>query len=266
MNTVVSGDGTHIAYWCSGAGVPLLLVHGATADHSTTWRLVSPRLEQHFTVYTMDRRGRGASGDAPDYALLREAEDIAALVDMIGQPVYVLGHSFGALCAFEAALLTPNITRLVLYEGVPIRGANQYPGGLLDRFQVLHEVGDYEGLLIALYRDLVEMAPQEIELLRSQTDAWNSRLRNAVPLLRELRADEGYVLAPERFQELRTPTLMLVGGDSPHIDLVDAEAVASALPNAKVAILPGQGHIAMYTDPDLFVDSILPFLAKDESE
>lgn len=67
----------------------------------------------------MDRRGRGESGDGPAYSLDREAEDVAALVDSIGQPVNVLGHSYGALCAIKAALLTNNIRRLILYEGVP---------------------------------------------------------------------------------------------------------------------------------------------------
>src|SRR5688572_32891339 len=59
MQTVTSRDGTRIAFWRSGAGPPLLLVHGATYDHTTAWRFVVPELEQQFTVYAMDRRGRG---------------------------------------------------------------------------------------------------------------------------------------------------------------------------------------------------------------
>jgi len=57
MLTVTSKDGTRIAYLRSGAGPPLLLVHGMVADHRTTWRLVLPELEHHFTIYAMDRRG-----------------------------------------------------------------------------------------------------------------------------------------------------------------------------------------------------------------
>ena len=60
---VVSSDGTPIAVWRSGDGPPLVLVHGAAADH-TRWRPVLPALEERFTVLAMDRRGRGASGDA----------------------------------------------------------------------------------------------------------------------------------------------------------------------------------------------------------
>jgi peptide-methionine (S)-S-oxide reductase len=85
MATITSKDGTRIAYSRSGSGPPLVLVHGTTADH-TRWARVLPELEPHFTVYAMDRRGRGGSGDAADYAIEREFEDVAAVVDAIGDP------------------------------------------------------------------------------------------------------------------------------------------------------------------------------------
>jgi pimeloyl-ACP methyl ester carboxylesterase len=113
MEIIRSKDGTPIAYWHSGAGAPLLLVHGATGDH-LTWTPVLPALERHFSVYTMDRRGRGESGDGNTYAIEREFEDIAAVVDAIGGAVDVLGSSFGATCALEATRLIANIRRLIL--------------------------------------------------------------------------------------------------------------------------------------------------------
>ena len=63
METLPSTDGTMIAYQRSSVGPPLVLVHGTTADH-TRWAPVLPAFEQHFTVYVLDRRGRGGSGDA----------------------------------------------------------------------------------------------------------------------------------------------------------------------------------------------------------
>src|SRR5918998_6394003 len=115
QETVTSEDGTRIAGWRSGEGPPLVLVHGTAADHSR-WKPVLPAFEERFTVYAVDRRGRGDSGDAEDYAIEREFEDVAAVVDTIGEPANLLGHSYGALCALEAALLTPNVRKLVLYE------------------------------------------------------------------------------------------------------------------------------------------------------
>jgi Alpha/beta hydrolase family len=73
------------------------LVHGTTADHSR-WDTVLPELGAHFRVYTMDRRGRGESGDAEPYRVEAEFDDVAAVVDSIGGDVSVLGHSYGALC------------------------------------------------------------------------------------------------------------------------------------------------------------------------
>lgn len=80
VSRVRSRDGTEIAVWQTGSGPPLVLVHGTPADHSR-WRPLLPYLQPHFTVHAVDRRGRGASTDSPDYALEREFEDVAAVVD-----------------------------------------------------------------------------------------------------------------------------------------------------------------------------------------
>src|SRR5207247_10397477 len=109
---VVSADGTPIAWFRAGDGPPLLLVHGTTADH-TTFRVVGPLLARQHAVFAMDRRGRGASGDTPPYAIEREFEDVAAVVDAVaalaGRPVDVLGHSYGGRCALRAATPPPNV-------------------------------------------------------------------------------------------------------------------------------------------------------------
>jgi pimeloyl-ACP methyl ester carboxylesterase len=263
QDTVSSRDGTSIAYWRSGVGPPLLLVHGAVADHSTTWRLVLPALEKRFTVCAMDRRGRAGSGDGPAYDLQREAEDVVAVVQALGGPVSVVGHSFGALCAAEAARLSPNVHRLVLYEGLPVRGADGFRPGAIDRLETLLATGEVEAMLTAMLRDVADLPAQEIELLRSQRDAWQRRLANVPTVPRELRAEERYVFLPERFQHVKIPTLLLVGGDSPSRELRNAGAVARTLPNARVVILPDQQHLAMFTAPDLFVEEVVAFLEGD---
>ena len=260
METIRSRDGTSIAFWPSGAGPPLVLVHGATADHTTTWRFVRPELERHFTIYAMDRRGRGGSGDSLSYDLQREAEDITAIVDSIGEPVNLIGHSYGGLCAIEAARLTRNLRRLILYEGVPLRGTDGYKPGVIARLEALLEAGDVEGMLVAVFRDLVEMPTEELELMRSQKDAWAVRLKNAVTLPREMRTEEGYVFTPERFAGMRTPTLLLAGAESPTRELENAKGVAAALPDARVVTMSGQQHIAVYAAPDVFVREVLQFL------
>src|SRR6266545_1184653 len=119
---VTSTDGTPIAVFSTGSGRPLVLVHGAAADH-TTFRVIGPRLAERFAVHAVDRRGRGASGDAAGYAIEREFADIAAVVAELAAesagPVDVVGHSIGGWIALGAALRAPQLGRLVVYEGAP---------------------------------------------------------------------------------------------------------------------------------------------------
>ena len=182
------------------------------------------------------------------------------MVEAIDAPVDVLGHSFGALCSLEAALLAPGMRRLVLYEGVPLRGDDAYPPGIIDRLDDLVAAGDAEAALVAMYREIVRMPPAEIEVIRSNADAWAVRLRNVRTMPREARVEQSYRFASERFTGMRVPTLLLVGGDSPPGEMTNARAVAGGLPHSTVTVLPRQQHVAMHTAPDMFVREVERFL------
>src|SRR5690606_29299175 len=136
MQTVVSSDNTPIAYEVTGEGPPLALVHGTTADH-TRWSNVLPELAARHTVFAMDRRGRGESGDSEHYELAREFDDVAAVVSAAGPGASLLGHSYGALCAMEAALRTSNLRKLILYEPAFSIGTEIYPAGARERLEAL---------------------------------------------------------------------------------------------------------------------------------
>jgi pimeloyl-ACP methyl ester carboxylesterase len=110
-------------------------------------------------------------------------------------------------------------------------------------------------------REIAHMPSHEIALLRTQP-AWAIRVANAHTLLRKLHALAAYMFEPERFEHLLVPTLLLVGSDNPPAELRDAEAVAAALPDSRILILPGQQHIAMYTAPELFVREVVNFLVE----
>jgi pimeloyl-ACP methyl ester carboxylesterase len=221
-------------------------------------------LEKQFTVYALDRRGRGESGDAPSYTIEREFEDIAALVNSLGDRVNLLGHSFGGVCSLEAALLTPQLRRLVLYEPpLPIPGVPIYPAGVIDRLETLLEAGDRAGVVTTFMREVVRMPPHELDLFRS-SPAFPSRVAAAHTLPRELRAHEAYRFEPERFRHLNVRTLLLLGGDSPALFKASIEALHDALPNSRVVILPGQQHIAIDTAPDLFAQEVQAFLSEPD--
>ena len=257
--SVTSEDGTPIAYWRSGEGPPLVLVHGTAADHSR-WKPVLPVFEEHFTVYAVDRRGRGDSGDSVDYSIEREFEDVAAVVDSIGEPVNLLGHSYGALCALEAALLTQNVRKLVLYEpAMDVSGERITPPGVIDRLEALLEAGDRDGVVDTMMREAAGVTPEVVEYMRS-LPAWQARVAAAHTIPREFRAEEAYRFDPERLGDLRVPTLLLTGSESPAIFEKVKRAVAEALPNARLVVMAGQGHVAMDTGTELFTTEVLRFL------
>ena len=258
MEKITSSDGTVIGFRRSGAGPPLLLVHGTTADHRR-WAAISPQFERHFTVYAMDRRGRGGSGDAPGYDILREAEDVAAVVEAIGEPASVLGHSYGGLCSLEAALLTDKVSRLILYEPPIPTGFPIYPPGVPDRMQALADQGELEAALEVFMREVVRMPEHELEAYR-QLPMWPVRIALVPTIPRELVIDRTYSFDAEKFANLQAPTLLLLGGDSPQPYPQAIELVDSALPDTRVVIMPGQRHIAMDTNPELFLSGVMQFL------
>jgi pimeloyl-ACP methyl ester carboxylesterase len=259
QETVTSVDGTPIAYRRSGEGPPLVLVHGTAADHGR-WRPVLPTFEERFTVCAVDRRGRGASGDSEDYSVEREFEDVAAVVDSLGEPANLLGHSYGALVALEAALLTSNVRKLVLYDpGIEVAGEVVSPPEVIERLEALLEAGNRDGVVATTMREIAGLPPETVEYMRSQP-AWQARVEAAHTIPRELRAVKGYGLSPERFGDLQVPTLVLSGGESPAALKKAAEAVDEALANSRIVVMSGQGHAAMDTGTDLFTTEVLRFV------
>jgi alpha-beta hydrolase superfamily lysophospholipase len=117
--TVTTESGTPVAYWRSGKGPPSVLVHATAADHGR-WRPVSPALEERFSVYAIDRRGRGGSGDAEDYSVEKEFEDVAAVVDSLGKPVNLLGYSYGGLLALDRIVVMDGQGHSAMYTGTDL--------------------------------------------------------------------------------------------------------------------------------------------------
>jgi pimeloyl-ACP methyl ester carboxylesterase len=259
QETVTSLDGTTIACWSSGDGPPLVLVHGTAADHNR-WAPVLPEFEQRLTVCAVDRRGRGGSGDSNYYTIEREFEDVAAVVDSLGESAILLGHSYGALCALEAALLTRNIRKLVLYDpGIEVAGEEIYPPEVIERLEALLEAGDREGVVATTMREVAGLPPETVEFMRSQP-AWQARVEAAHTIPRELRAVKAYRFDHGRFADLGVPTLVLSGGESPAALRKAAEAVDEALANSRIVVMSGHGHAAMDTGTELFTTEVLRFV------
>jgi len=259
MEHVTSADGTRIAYERGGDGPPLVLVHGTTADH-TTWEPVQPALRERFTTLAVDRRGRGASGDADDYAIEREFEDVAAVCAAVEGPVRLFGHSYGALCSLGAAPAIPDLHRLGLYEPpLAVGDGPAAPPALLDRLDDLAATGDREAVLEAFFHDVTD-SPERLELYRTRP-TWPARLAAALTVPRECRAIPGFWPDPEAYADLTVPTRVLLGGET-RAALANATwGAADLFPDAELVSLPGQGHAAIDEAPDLLVETVADFLA-----
>ncbi|HSJ57657.1 MAG TPA: alpha/beta hydrolase, partial [Anaerolineae bacterium] len=120
-----------------------------------------------------------------------------------------------------------------------------------------------EGAWVTYMRDVAMLSPQDIEWFRA-SPAWAERLAAAHTLPREMRAEEQYRFDAGRFRALHTPTLLLLGSDSPPFARTATEALGAALPNSRIAVMPEQEHIAMYAAPDLFVHEVSSFLSEPQ--
>ena len=259
--SAVSADGTTIGYCRTGEGPPLVLVHGTSADHAR-WAPVLPALGEHFTVYAVDRRGQEGSGDAADHSLEQEVVDVVAVVDAIGAPVSLLGHSYGAICSLEAASRrAARVDGLVLYEPPIPTGMAVFPAEAVERVEAPIEGGDRGEAVAILLREVAGMPPSEVYRLRAEP-AWHKRVAAAHTLPREARAAEGYVLDPACLRELGISSLLLLGSESPPFFKAATEAVDGALQDSRIVVMPGQGHVAMHTAPELFASLVIGFLTE----
>jgi pimeloyl-ACP methyl ester carboxylesterase len=256
MERIASPAGATVSYDRYGSGPPLVLVHGGFSDHRTNWEFVRPLLEKRFTIYAVARRGRGETDATEGHSLDDEGRDVAALVESIGAPVFLLGHSYGAQVALAAAAKVPGrARRLVLYEP-------PWPGIVgeeaLARLEGLALVGDWEGLAVTVFRDVLSVPVEELDELRT-TELWPPIIADAKASLGDVRALSRYDFDADRFRGLRVPTLLQTGTESPR-GLYVTDALAAALPDARVEELLGQAHEAMTTAPEPYAEAVSRFL------
>jgi pimeloyl-ACP methyl ester carboxylesterase len=259
-----SPDGTAIARFRAGRGRPILLVHGTTADH-TAFRVLGPRLATSMATEAVDRRGRGASGDAAVYSIEREFEDVAAVAAELaaetGGPVPVFGHSFGGRCALGAALLTGAIDRVVCYEGAPAPPGRGYQDpGLVARLRELLAAGDNAAVMATFMREIVGMTEADLDAYRANP-IWPLRLAAAHTIPRELEAEASSAASLERLGTVRQPVLQLLGSASRSIFRDATTALDVRLTDARVVVIEGAKHAAHHTHPDAVVAAVRAFLA-----
>lgn len=245
----------------------LLLVHGATADH-TTWRNVGPTFASTRHVFAMDRRGRGASGDGPAYVIEREYEDVAAAAATVagatGGRIDVVGHSYGGRVALGASLLTPAIRRLVVYEGAPVPAGMSYrPPGMVETVRAALARGDNETALATFLAGIVGMSDAALEAYRADP-VWPARVAAAPTILREVEAEASPAASLDALGAVTAPVLLVLGSISRSPFRIGTDELAARLADARVVTIAGAAHAAHHTHAQEFVRAVESFL--DEVE
>jgi pimeloyl-ACP methyl ester carboxylesterase len=264
---VESSDGTPIAVFTSGVGPPLILVHGASADH-TTFRVIGPMLARHYTVHAIDRRGRGASADGSDYSIEHEFEDVANVATVArriatspGVSVAVFGHSYGGRCALGAALLTDAIGRVISYEGAPAPpGSSYHPTAIEARMRERLEAGDRDSALALFLTEVVGMPATDLAAYRADP-IWPRRAAAAGTILRELEAEADPGASIGRLGAVRQPVLQFLGGESLPVFREATVALDERLADGRIVIIEGARHAAHHTHPAEVVAAVRAFLA-----
>jgi len=255
--SVRSTDGVEISVQKAGSGPALLLIHGALLNGSISWGLVLPKLAGHFTVYVMDRRGRAPSGDGKEYSLSKEADDIAAVVQAIGQPVKILAHSYVALATLEALDRLKGVTQLMLYEPpFTLQPLGPEAATRIANMERALAAGDRAQVATIFLRDQIGAPEERLKAFQS-SPIWPLVLQIASTLPRESRTVNTARSWDDRLANWKVPTTMLVGSESPAM-LKDTTAfVAKTIPGCQVVVLQGQGHGAPLEAPDFFVAKVL---------
>ncbi len=236
-----SSDGTRIAFEKVGNG-PALVIVGGALSHRDGSKPLAGKLMDRFTVYTYDRRGRGESGDTKPYAVEREIEDLAALIEQAGNEAYLYGVSSGAALTLQsAAKLGPaKVRKLAVYEppyGQDERDFNEQK----TRINQLVQTGK-PGDAAAFFLSAVGTPPQVLDDMKRSAD-WPGMSKMDFTLAYDY-AVLGDGTVPDAVKLITVPTLVMDGEKSLSFMRPTADRIAALIPNARRKTVRGQTHQA----------------------
>jgi pimeloyl-ACP methyl ester carboxylesterase len=242
MKTVISEDGTPIAFDQSGEGPPIILVVGAFNERLTGAPLAA-QLSKRFTVFNYDRRGRGASGDTVPYATLREIEDLDVLITEAGGQAAVFGYSSGAILALMAAARGLPITKLACYDppflvdAKTTRRFKELVGQLAELI-----ASDRRGEAVELFQTQALGMPTSVVAQLRQAPFWPELEAIAHTLVYESTILGDMDVLAEQLPSITVKTLVISAGEVQARLRQAAQVVAAALPTASYRSLEGQTH------------------------
>ena len=252
-----------IAYDVRGHGRPLVLVQGVGIGR-WGWEPVADRLARRFQVITIDNRGIGASDTPPGHFTTRAmAQDVLAVMDHAGiRRASVLGTSLGGMVAQELALSHPErVDRLVLVATVPGgRRSRPMPLGttflfaaapfLTDKARLRQFVDNALGPVTRRRRPEIAERLAAAKLAAPQSEA-----------ARRAQVAAGMLFNPlGRQRHIGQPTLVIQGTADRVVDPGNADVLASLLPDARLELFEGAGHLLYWEQPRRFARVVAGFL------
>ena len=251
-------NGLEIAYQRAGAGPPLVFVHGAAGD-SRLWQPQLAGLADEFTVVAWDEPGAGRSSDLPaDFGLADYAHCLAALIESLDLgPAHVAGLSWGGTVAQELYRHHPeSVASLIL--------ADTYAGwkGSLPAEEVRARVAGVHQMLAA---GREEFDPTLPGLFAGDPPA------AYVPLLEDVAADvrpeslgrQLFIMAEadqcDLLPRIAVPTLLIWGEHDGRSPLAVARQCEAAIPDTRLVVIPGAGHVSNLECPEEFNEAVREF-------
>jgi pimeloyl-ACP methyl ester carboxylesterase len=245
MEHVISKDGTPIAYERLGTGPALVLVDGALCSRAFgPMPKLAPLFAKHFTVFTYDRRGRGASGDTQPYAKAREIEDLAAVIQAAG----------GA-----AAAAGVGVTRLVAYEPPYVAVDGRAPVDHRAALERLVAAGKRGAALRYFMADMVGM-PRVVAWLMRLMPMWSKLEAVAHTLPYDAAVMGAWSVPTQTAAAVKVPTLAMSGAKSPAVLREAARRLAAAVPGGVHRELAGQTH---NVSPEALVPAVVAFYIEE---
>jgi pimeloyl-ACP methyl ester carboxylesterase len=248
MQTVTSKDGTTIAYDGYGSGPAVILVGGALSYRKfKRMDELAKLLAGRCSVINYDRRGRGDSTEVKPFALEREIEDIAALIEAQGGLASLWGWSSGGALALRAAGAGIGVARLSVYE-VPfmVEPAKRPTPNYGERLDELVAADDRSGAVKHFMRNAIGIPALFVALMQLMP-MWKGMKAVAHTLPYDWAAlgrshMYGAPLRAEEWASVTVPTLVVSGAKSPAELKNGSRALADVLPNAQLRELEGVSH------------------------
>jgi pimeloyl-ACP methyl ester carboxylesterase len=250
---------------------PVVLIHGASGNLGDLKLALGDRLAQTRRVVLVDRPGHGWSdrpGGRTDASPARQAALIAQALDGIGLDRFVLvGHSLGGTVAAAFARAYPErVAGLVLLAAV----THPWPGGLDWHYNVgatpVVGAAFARAAALPIGEVLLEMGARAVFLPQQMPDGYLARagirllLRPAefVANAQDVAALKAFVTAEvPHYRDLAMPTVVLTGdADATVSPTLHSRAIADVLPDARLVILPGIGHMPQHVATDEVIAAI----------